>query len=309
MSSSQPTTAADGQLNHILQVLAGAVLISLSAPFVGLVDVSPSTSGFYRMLFGAGGLLLLLLLAPSWRVQTRQQLHLGWGWSALAAVFFALDLWLWHRSIVLVGPGLATLLANFQVFVMTFAGVLLFSERPGLRFFSGLLLAMAGLWLLLVPDWPGWNASQRLGIVLGLLTAIAYSGYMLSLRHGQSAARSLNPVWRLLQISLLTSLLLALVVALEQAGFALPDRRHWLLLLAYGLLCQVLGWLLISRSLPHIAAGLAGLLLLLQPTLSVTWDMWFFSLRLSSWQWLGLLLCLLGIYLGSLRGFRRSGVK
>jgi len=303
----EPAAASPGdrQLSHTLQVLAGAVLISLSAPFAGLVDVSPSSSGFYRMLFGAGGLLLLLLLVPRWREQARRQLHLGWGWSALAAVFFALDLWLWHRSIVWVGPGLATLLANFQVFVMTIAGVLLFRERPGLRFFSALLLAMLGLWLLLVPDWPGWNPSQRQGIVFGLLTALAYSGYMLSLRHGQSAAHSLNPVWRLLQISLLTSALMALVVTLEQAGFSLPDRRNWLLLLAYGLLCQVLGWLLISRGLPHIAAGLAGLLLLLQPALSVTWDMWFFSLRLSSWQWLGLGLCLLGIYLGSLRGFRR----
>lgn len=309
MSPAPSFNAAHGQFKHTFQVLAGAVLISLSAPFVGMVGVSPTTSGFYRMLFGAGGLLLLLLLVPSWRAQTRQQLHLGWGWSALAAVFFTLDLWLWHRSIVRVGPGLATLLANFQVFVMTIAGVVFFSERPGLRFFTGLLLAMSGLWLLLVPDWPGWNASQRSGIVLGLLTAIAYSAYMLSLRHGQSAARSLNAVWRLLQISLLTSLLMAMLVLLEQAGFALPDRRHWLLLLAYGLLCQVLGWLLISRGLPHIAAGLAGLLLLLQPALSVTWDLWFFSLQLSNWQWLGLLLCLLGIYLGSLRVFRKAVAK
>jgi len=261
------------------------------------------------MLFGVGGLLLLLLLVPGWRQQSRRQLHMGWGWSSLAAVFFAFDLWLWHRSIVRVGPGLATLLANFQVFVMTFAGVMVFSERPGLRFYSGLLLAMLGLWLLLVPHWPGWNASQRVGIVLGLLTAMAYSGYMLCLRHGQSTKHSLHPVWRLLQISLLTSLLLAAVVAVEQAGFSVPDRRHWLLLLAYGMLCQVLGWLLISRGLPHIAAGLAGLLLLLQPALSVSWDIWFFSLELSTWQWLGLLLCLLGIYLGSLRGFRRAQVS
>src|SRR3546814_9021646 len=31
---------------------------------------------------------------------------------------FAADLWLWHRSILLVGPGLATLLGNAQVFFM-----------------------------------------------------------------------------------------------------------------------------------------------------------------------------------------------
>ncbi len=304
MNTTRAVSAAGGQLQHSLQVLAGAVLISLSAPFVQLLQISPSTSGFYRMLFGACGLLLLVLLVPSWRQQSRQQLCRGWGWSALAAVFFAADLWLWHRSIIRVGPGLATLLANFQVFVMTLAGVLFLTERPGLRFYAALLLAMTGLWLLLVPDWPGWSPAQRLGIGLGLLTAIAYSGYMLSLRHGQTAARGLNPVWRLLQIALLTSILMAVIVLVEQAGFALPDRRHWLLLLAYGLLCQVLGWLLISHGLPHLAAGLAGLLLLLQPALSVTWDMWFFGLNLSPWQWLGLLLCLLGIYLGSLRGLR-----
>lgn len=288
-----------------LQVLGGAVLISLSAPFVGLVAVAPSTAGFYRMLFGAAGLLLLLMLVTKWRRQFWQQWSAGWAWSALAALFFSFDLWLWHRSIVWVGPGLATLLANFQVFFMTFAGIVLLAERPGARFFTGLSLAIIGLWLLLVQSWPSWDLQQRNGLLYGLLTAIAYSGYMLSLRHGQSQQRRLNPVWRLLQISLLTSVFMALVMLLEGDSFRIPDSKNLWLLFAYGWLCQVLGWLLISRGLPMIAAGLAGLLLLLQPALSVSWDMLFFSLQLTLWQWLGLLLCLIGIYLGSLRGFRR----
>lgn len=289
----------------IAQVTVGAVLISFSAPFAGMVDVSPSTSGFYRMAFGSLGLLVLLLAVPRWRGSLKADIGKGWLASLLIGAFFTLDLWFWHRSIVWIGPGLATLLANFQVFVMTLAGLLLFGERPGWRFMTGLMLALSGLWLLVVQHWPGLNDEQRLGVVFGLLTALAYTGYMLSLRHSQSGSGKLNPVLRLFQVSLCTAVLMAVLNGFEGHSFMIPDARNLWILVAYGLLCQVLGWLLITNGLPGIAAGLAGLLLLLQPTLSVSWDMLFFGLKLTAWQWFGLLLALVGIYFGSLRGFRR----
>lgn len=292
--------------SDIGQVAVGAILISLSAPFVGMADVSASTSALYRMVFGAAGLLVLMLAVPVWRRDFIQHAWKGWLWSLLIAAFFALDLWLWHRSIRWVGPGLATLLASFQVFVMTLAGFLLFSERPGLRFMTGLVLALSGLWLLIIQHWPGLDSLQRWGVVFGLLTALAYTGFMLSLRHAQSSDSKLNSVLRLFQVSLCTAALLVLLNLFEGHSFIIPDQRNLWILIAYGLLCQVFGWLLITRGLPGIAAGLAGLLLLLQPALSVTWDMLFFELRLSAWQWFGLLLALTGIYFGSLRGFRKK---
>ncbi len=288
------------------QVTLGAVLISFSAPFVGLAEVSASTSAFYRMAFGAAGLWVLLLVTPGWRRNFSENISNGWLASLLIAGFFALDLWLWHRSIQWIGPGLATLLANFQVFVMTLAGLILFGERPGWRFMTGLLLALTGLWLLIVQHWPGLDVQQRWGVVFGLLTALAYTGYMLSLRHSQSGDKKLSGVLRLFQVSICTTVLMAILNLLEGHSFVIPDARNLWILIGYGLLCQVLGWLMITQGLPGIAAGLAGLLLLLQPTLSVTWDMLFFDLKLGAWQWFGLLLALAGIYFGSLRGFRRN---
>lgn len=288
----------------VVFVAIGAILISLSAPFVKAAAVSPSTSGFYRMAFGAVGLAVLLLVVPAWRKQLRQGWLRGWSGSLLIALCFTFDLWFWHRSIHWIGPGLSTLLANFQVFLMTFAGVALFAERPGWRFFSGLVLAVFGLWLLLVQQWPDFNAQQRLGVWFAFLTAISYSAYMLTLRHSQTGQRALNVVVRLFQVSLCTAVMLAAVNIVEGQSFGIPDQRSLLLLIAYGLLCQVGGWLLITRGLPGIAAGLAGLLLLLQPSLSVAWDMLFFELTLNGWQWFGLVLALAGIYFGSLRGLR-----
>ncbi len=288
------------------RVTLGAVLISFSAPFVGMVTVSASTSAFYRMAFGAAGLLLMLLAVPAWRRDFAANWRRGWRASLLIGAFFALDLWLWHRSIQWIGPGLATLLGNFQVFAMTLAGLVLFGEKPGWRFMTGLLLALTGLWLLIVQHWPGLDSQQQWGVVFGLLTALAYSGYMLSLRQSQSGDGKLNGVLRLFQVSLCTALLLIIMNLLEGHSFVIPDLRNLWILIAYGVLCQVLGWLLITQGLPGLAAGLAGLLLLLQPTLSVTWDMLFFDLELSLGQWLGLLLAVTGIYFGSLRGFRRN---
>ena len=109
-----------------IRLFAGAALISLSPVWVKLVTVSPTTSGFYRVLIGGGALAVFLLV-------TGRRLDLArrtWVILFLAAVFFSLDLWFWHRSIQYVGPGLATLLANFQVFVMMFAGVVVLRSAP-----------------------------------------------------------------------------------------------------------------------------------------------------------------------------------
>ena len=112
--------------NPHMSLFLGATLISLSPVWVKLVNVSPTVSGFYRVLIGGGALALYLLF-------TRRRLELSrrsFVILLLAAVFFAADLWFWHRSIGYVGPGLATLLGNFQVFFMMLAGVVLLQQRP-----------------------------------------------------------------------------------------------------------------------------------------------------------------------------------
>ncbi|HKI95062.1 MAG TPA: EamA family transporter, partial [Gemmatimonadales bacterium] len=111
------------------QVLAGAVLISFAAVFVKLTTVPAVISAFYRV--GIGGVILLALA-----LLKRERLWMGPRPALLAlaaGVFFALDLAFWHRSIAYVGPGLATILANFQVFILAGFGVLVLHERGSWR--------------------------------------------------------------------------------------------------------------------------------------------------------------------------------
>ncbi|MGH8312596.1 MAG: EamA family transporter, partial [Gammaproteobacteria bacterium] len=135
------------------RLIAGAVMISFSAVFVELVSVSPATSAFYRVLFG--GLILLAIVL--WRRERLRLKPAALAACGLAAVFFALDLSFWHRSILYVGPGVATLLANFQVFLLAAAGVIAFRERLTWFQMVAIPLAILGLVLLVGFDWSAFS--------------------------------------------------------------------------------------------------------------------------------------------------------
>lgn len=289
-------------LRAALLVIGGATLISFAAVFARLADVAPTTSGFYRMLFGSLAFMGWLLLRP----ELRQGFGRHWASSFLIGALFAADIWFWHRAIEYIGPGLATLMANFQVFMLTAIGVVWLRERVGWRFASGLGLAAAGLWLLFGRDWANLSGEYRLGIILGLLTALAYALYLLSLRGFQIRHAGLRPETRLAQVTICCGLVLGSLNLIEGNSFAIPDGQTLAALIALGLFCQVLGWLLITRGMPFLPTALVGLLLLLQPSLSIIWDVLFFSLRLNAWQISGAVLAMAGIYLGFRSAARRK---
>ena len=158
--------------NPLVRLFAGAICISFSAVWVRLVDVSPSTSGFYRLAIGGTALVLVLLF-------TGRRLTLSnRAWLILAAgtVFFALDIWFFHASIVVVGPGLATLLSNFQVFFMMLAGLLLLGQRPRLLQIIAVPIALFGLAMIVGFDWDALALDYRLGVIFGLLAALFLRG-------------------------------------------------------------------------------------------------------------------------------------
>lgn len=294
----------------VATMVAGAALISTTSIFVKWAQVAPSVSAFYRMAFGGGMLWLLLLLQRrwtygSWRSGVRGgPSAMGWRevrWMLFPTIAFAVDLLLWHRSIRDVGPGLATLLGNFQVFVMALAGLWFYREKLGWRFAGGLALAFAGLWLLVGRNWQAVDEQYRLGVWFGILTGVAYAAYLLSFRHAQKEKLSRSPAELLCLNSLLCAGVLALVVLAEGNRFAIPNLGSAAALLGLALFGQVLGWLLIARAMPQLPASLVGLLLLLQPGLSFVLDVLLFGRPTVALDWVGLAISLAGIFVAGAR--------
>ena len=281
--------------NPRVRLFIGAVLISLSPVWVRAVDVSPSTSGFYRVLFGGAALVIYL-------VATRRKLELSsraWWFVAIGSIFFALDLWFWHRSIHIVGPGLSTLLANFQVFIMMALGVVFLRQIPKPTQLIAVPLAVLGLAFIVGFDWSNLPDEFRLGVIYGLLTAVVYAGYLFSLRQMRTESKYRIPTREMAVISVTCAVLMALTVVGEGGSLAIPTTTDLGWLLAYGVLSHCIGWLFIASSLSEVSAVEAGLALLLQPALSFVWDVLFFSRPMTPPELAGLGITLAAIYLGS----------
>ena len=282
-------------LNPRLRLYVGAALISLSPVWVRLVTVSPTTSGFYRVAIGGVVLSLYLLVR-------RQRLDLSrWTWWMLflAAVFFSFDLWFWHRSINYIGPGLATLLANFQVFIMMLAGIVLLRQVPNVTQIVAVPLALFGLALIVGFDWNALSSDYRWGVIFGLLTAVAYAGYLLTMRSIRSKASHPLPIREVAVVSIGVAVILAVTAILEGESLQIPSIAEAGWLLGYGLLSHSLGLMFIASSLPQVSTTEAGIALLLQPTLSFVWDVLFFARPMSIAELAGASIALFAIWLGA----------
>jgi drug/metabolite transporter (DMT)-like permease len=245
--------------------LAGAVAIAFSGILYKAADVSPSTGAFFRCFYALPALWIFVrfeerILGPR-PAESRR-----WAW--LAGAFFAADLLLWHHSIEAVGAGLATVLGNTQVVMVGLLAWALFGERPSNRALASIPIAMVGVVLISgVLEDGAYGDNPALGVLLGLLTGVAYSGFLLALRHGAGERRRVaGPLFD----ATLASAVLILPVGLAMGDLDLTpglEAQGWLIALA--LSSQVVGWLLITVSLPRLPAVVTSILLTLQPVATV----------------------------------------
>ncbi len=214
--------------------------------------------------------------------------------AAGAGLFLALDLVLWHRSIDLIGAGLATVLANTQVVFVGVAAWVIYRERPsGLAFvtipvvFGGVVL-ISGL-----GRADAFGDDPVAGVALGVLAGLAYSGFLLMFR---ASNRELVPTVGPLLDATIGAAVGSLVSGATDPDFSLAlvwPEHGWLLALA--MVVQVSGWLLIAAALPRLPALETSVTLLLQPMATVLWGFLIFAEHLSGAQWAGVALVLGGV--------------
>lgn len=286
----------------MILLIAGSSIISFSAVFTRMTTVSSSVSAFYRVLFGGVFLLGYSLLK-------REKLWAGMSaflHAVLAGIFFSCDLFVWHRSIHYIGPGLATVLGNFQVVFIAVISFLIFKEKVNWKFYLSIFLALAGIFLLCGVNWSGNTHNYKIGVILGLTTAVFYTGYILTLNSLQKLEYKPVPSVNIFWACMSSSLVLGSVSVFSGESFNLLSIQNLIVLLAYGILCQGLGWVLISSTLSKVPVSTTGLILLMQPVLAMIWDIVFFRRPTSIVDVIGFVLSLGAIYLGSVNKEKKN---
>lgn len=287
----------------VLAAAGGAVLIAFSGIWVRLADVEPATAAVFRCVYALPVLAPLALLE---RRRMGPRSRRSRAMALLAGALFAADLVFWHTAIDFVGAGLATVLANLQVVAVALAAWALLGERPQRRTLAAVPIVLAGVVAISgVAGGEAYGEDPLLGVVFGLLTAAAYSGFLLTLRAGNAdLRRPAGPLCDATAAAAVTAALAGAVVGVDLVP-AWP-AHGWLAALALG--SQVAGWLCISVSLPRVPAAVTSIVLMIQPSGAVLLGMALLAERPSPVQLAGVVVVLAGVLLATARRRDPPGV-
>jgi drug/metabolite transporter (DMT)-like permease len=283
--------------------VAGAACISSSAVVMQLAGSSPSMTALARCAFA-----LPVLGVLAWRERRRgaAAMTARSRWLArVAGVFLAADLILWSHSIADIGAGLGTVVTNLQVVLVALLAWAILGERPRRSLLVAMPVMLGGLVLVGgLAGTGGYGRRPAMGAVFGIGVAVLYAVYILMLRQATSAGAGAGGV-RAPVVAPLLQATLGATVGSAVLGLVLRDFRlgpawpalGWLVLLA--LTSQVLGWLLITMSMPKLPAWLVGVLLLVQPAGSLTLSAVFLRERPSWPQLVGVAVILAGVLIAA----------
>jgi drug/metabolite transporter (DMT)-like permease len=246
----------------VAALLVGAAAIGASALFVKVSETGPVATAFWRVA-------LALPILWAWSVIGSRGGHVA-SFAAerrlivAAGLLFAGDLAVWHWSIVLTSVANATLLANLAPIFVALAVWLLYGRRPTAMFLAGLAAALAGVTVLLGGDFRAGGGAV-LGDVLGVVTAMFYGAYQLTVTRARSrTATAVIMAWS----GLITAVAL-LPVALASGEQILPhSAAGWAKLAGLALISQVAGQSLIAYAMAHLPATFSSVGLLAQPVIA-----------------------------------------
>jgi drug/metabolite transporter (DMT)-like permease len=278
----------------LLALLSGALAISFSPIFVRLSELGPIATAFWRIAAALPAFAVWRLIEARQPrpaepdTPSRNRLML-----ALAGAFFACDLAAWHWSIKLTSVANATLLSNLTPLFVTPVAWLMFGEHIRPLFVVGMLLSVGGAVLLMGQSFS-LSTDYLLGDALGILTAVFYGGYQLTvsrLRIGCSTATIM--LWS----GVAAALLLWPMAAVSGEGLIAATAYGWTMLLGLALFSHAGGQSLIAYAFAHLPASFSSVALLLQPAAAAVLAWVILAEPLGWLQALGGVVILAGIFI------------
>ena len=287
----------------MLIALAGATVIAFAPLLYIRSDTTPLTGAFYRMLYALP--LLGLLVWTSKKEDPRES---NSRWLAFGAgILLAIDFAGYHSAIDYIGSGIATMIGNSQVIIVTLVSWWILGERPNRFILLALPMVMFGLVLISgIWDDAPYGEDPVKGVIGGIVAAVFYSSFLIAYRQsnrvGGPAVNAQFDATAGATIGLLVLGSMPLSgVGIEAIDHTITWPGHgWLLLLA--ITCQVVGWIAITYALPRLPAAHTSFAVLLQPVLTIVWGVLLLSESPSVQQSTGMILIFAAIIAVTLFG-------
>jgi drug/metabolite transporter (DMT)-like permease len=280
-------------MTAFILLILGGVAIGTSPIFMRFSEVTPTSAAFWRLLLAIPQLILWQAYdirknkgkaTPQLNVKDMKPF-------IIVGFFFALDLTMWHWSVKLTSVANSTLLANMAAIFTAVGGFLFFGERFSKTFIGGMKLALLGAMSLMGHSFE--LAPENLsGDVLGLITAVAYAGYMI---FSGKARQKFSTVSIVLGTAVFGCIFL-FPLAINETGLFIPSSlMGWWPLIALAWFTHVVGQSLIVYALAHLPAAFGSITLLIQPVVAAVLAWILFGEFLSIYHFVGAALIISGI--------------
>lgn len=277
----------ENQSKYILLVILSVCFLATGGILVKMSKLPPINTGLYRILFS-----IPMLLPFVWNklkgIYIKDYLVMF-----LAGMFLAGDLALWNISFELTTVANANLLANFTPFTVIPISYFVFKEKIPKHFLGGAILTFAGVLVLMLGKIQP-SISTFFGDLLALSTSLFYAAFILTVYRLRDRIDSMVIMF----VSAFGSAFVLLIVINFTEGICVPASKTELLpLLGLALMSQIMGQGLLAHCLGKVNATLSSIICLTQPVIASAYAFILFSETLSLLEILGMLICILGVYL------------
>ena len=280
------------KVNPFFILIIGAIAIAFSPIFVRFSDVDPIMTAFYRIFIS----LPFFLFFSSFNIIEKvkfPKFNNSYVIFLVSGIFFALDLICWHWSIKLTTVSKATFLSNLAPIVVIIFSLIFLKERFSKFFYLAVLLSMVGMLMLLGESFK-FNKSQFIGDLLGVLTAVWYGSYIVTI---SQLRKKYNSTSIMFLSGIVTAIILLIVSILFEQSLIPQSLFTITIIFLLGFICQFMGQSFITYSLAYLSASLSSLCLLIQPIAATVLAYFFFQEKLTTIQFFGSALILIGIYI------------
>ena len=268
------------QTRGTLEMISAMVISGTVGWFVIMSGQSPEAVVFWRCLFGAMAMLVTCLVLGVLRrslITARQFILVCLGGVALILNWVLLFSAYKHSSIAI-----ATVVYHVQPFMLVGLGVLFFAERLSAAKVGWLLLAFAGLMLIVSAKGSGraTGADYLLGVCLALASAFFYAVAAAITKHLKDLPAHLI---------VLIQMVVGVLVLAPFVDFSRVDTVEgaWTYLIIIGVVHTGLMSTLLYSAIQKIPTALVGALSFIYPIVAILVDRVAFAHPLSALQVLG----------------------
>lgn len=283
---------SESSTGSIFLALLGVLSIALGVVLAISSETGPSATAFWRFVFGGAGCAALSCAVLGGGVWAELHKVLGRPEMWVAGISFALSMAFWYSGMRISSVATTSTFHNMSPLLLAVVAWFVFGMRPSRQVLAGLAVALIGAALLAFQS--GGLEDQTLeGDLLALISAGFLAVFYTCLTR---LSRDCHP-WIIMTVVSFISAVILLAIAVASEDVLVPQSRFgWSIVIALGLVTQVLGQSLMGWASKRLGAFGICSITLTEPALSALMAAFLIAAPLHGPHLIGMALTATGLF-------------